>query len=132
MPVRHFFIEGKFMGQAIARERRICHLYVQPKGFHFFCPHCGELWAQLPIEGDLQQVLTVSCIKHPPCQYEIPGSLFPVGVHPDGWEDQYLEEMPDAVISREFVVHLAWASVSFRDPIASACRDMLNFLSAHK
>lgn len=140
MARRHWFIEGKYLGVSEAKRRWAGPRLIEPKGFHFFCPECGETWAHCPVDGQKHEVWSKPCSKH---RWEAKAFIGTVGtLYPSEiagsiilpWEREFVEEMPEAVVFREFLIHLRWGAESGSRPpgIASHCAAMLSLFSANK
>lgn len=69
------------------------------------CPRCGELWCRLYLAGGEWRGWTWPCRRCAawPLEESVPGSILSLlafnGINP-------LEHLPDAVLKREFEVHL--------------------------
>jgi hypothetical protein len=136
MAKRHWFINGSYMGSSEAKWRRVHGDVLKPIGHHYFCRHCGKLWASLPVDGYEHQVWSKPCADHgwkrgfgdpePLWSSEVGGSLFME------WEPELVEEMPPAVVRWELLVHLRWAAGSSVLPpgIASKASDVFKLISA--
>lgn len=121
---RHWIIEDRFLGTSPAAYRRVHEQFTSPIGYHFFCTHCGKLWASCPVDNARHMVWAAACsacqVDNPP--NGIPGSLWL------SWEPEFREEMPEAVIHRELLLHLAYAASRYPEPVASAARNLYNCL----
>lgn len=139
---RHFFIEGQYLGSTpVGFERvRDSNRVVPPRGHSFFCPYCGRLWAECPVENQGAMVWTRGCKDHAAGSivggfpagglgsmmvhtFEAPGSIHLP------WEEGFSASFPPKVIEWEFVRHLHWYGSTFDDEVASICRDMLPYIS---
>jgi hypothetical protein len=76
----------------------------------FICPVCLHRWAELAVEGEfLWELRAVHCIEHTaglhPDINPVPGSIidnFTTG----GYDGGLLDILPDALVQREFELHL--------------------------
>lgn len=120
--LRHWIVEGKYLGKSEAKRRWIHEQRAAPIGYHFFCTECGRLWASCPVDGEKHMVWARPCADHSNLGFgQVPGTL-----HLD-WDQQFVAEMPALVIEYEFLVHLRWAASSETMPnhIASIIKDMI-------
>ena len=65
----------------------------------FFCSKCGDVWGRIAIDNRHWMVLTVGCERHPDYSFE------PGGTFIRTWNHRALDEMPEAVLRREFALH---------------------------
>ena len=123
-PLRHFLVEGRYLGAHPARKRVIHELLAPPVGYSFFCTECGKLWAECPVDGARFMVWARPCAEHKPTSFDVPGSLIM------GWEPEFVSDFPPDVWARELRLHLQWASLVMPPPIASAAQALYDALSA--
>lgn len=98
-----FFVEGKYLGQAM--RPLVLHMgaYAPPLSFAYFCPVCAELWARCPVAGSEWMVWTRPCRKHPPQYSSIPGSLWLP------WEKSFNDAFTPELLAWELDRHLDYA-----------------------
>ena len=100
--LQHFIIEGKHMGTAPRTPVRVHDRLSLPDSSAFFCPVCGDVWAQCPIvleDGSVSPWMPwrMKCRKHAAAySVEVPGSLFQI------WDKPFNDAMPEAVLWWEF------------------------------
>lgn len=133
---REFFIGQDYYGSAPAPDEIVHNETHQQIGQAFFCPICSDIWARAVISG------CPTAVRHRPCERHDPG--FKLGRNSLGHVSSgeipgsmYLMEsrswnlgLPDAVIRREFLLHLKWASRSpvMEKVVASIAEDIYNCL----
>ena len=78
----------------------------------FFCPSCGERWANIHVPGARWRVEVASCETCPPCWLDgsrLPGSLVGALVSEDFFRlESSLEWLPPALWPRELEIHLKY------------------------
>lgn len=106
---RHFYIREAYEKELTYRgssdeHMRIVHAQLeQPAPYVVFCPVCGDIWARLPVvNSDREwQIRGGYCERHrQPTRFIIPGSLIL------DWEPELTAILPDAVVIREFNLHM--------------------------
>lgn len=136
--VRHWLVEGQYLGKTEAKKRWIHEKLAAPIGYHFFCTKCGRLWASCPVDGQQHMVWSMPCSDHGwkknehdfeaqkdhLYHSEIAGSMMME------WDKEFIAEMPAKVITWELKCHLRWAinSGMFSPAFQSICRDIFNHL----
>lgn len=101
MPQQTFIVDGQFLGQAERQPFTSLFHSGRPPGYAAFCPVCCDLWARCPIEGEPTTILTLACRRHGRPSRSglwVPGSLLL------GWDPEFVEAWPDAVLRREIEV----------------------------
>lgn len=106
--LQHFWIHGKHYGTA-QRTTVPCHeTKTHPDSKSYFCPVCGEIWAQCPIEDSATGlfrpyvVTTVPCSKH----HKVSQWLVVAGTLYQSWDKEFVCAMPEAVLKRELEILL--------------------------
>ena len=94
-----FEIEGKFLGHAA---RGLDIQLRPPLGAAFFCSTRGRIWALCPIADREFMIWSIPCANHTR-SFAVPGSIYL------SWDADFNAAMPDAVVRREFEIHLAYA-----------------------
>lgn len=84
----------------------------QAVSYVFFCYNCGEIFAKAVTPGKHYQSYRMACSSCPPESEEwnwLPGSVW------CPWDKEFNDSLPDAVIEREFYLHLAWAEKEMKN-----------------
>ena len=109
MPIQHFFIDGQYIAQASRGP------YTDPSGITYhpsslawFCPICGEVWARACVDGAMFTTVPAVCRKHPattagPYDRRFPGAIWATHL------GRLLKDLPEAVVRKEFLLHLDYA-----------------------
>lgn len=100
---RHFYVNGEYLGSSEDPSRIVHATLTQPIPYVMFCPVCGEIWARMPVVNSMAdwRIIGGYCEKHqPPTRFMVPGSLIL------NWEPELTKILPDAVIRREFELHI--------------------------
>lgn len=99
--LQHFIIQGQLLGSTDRTWKRV-HGEVQlPYAYAFFCRQCCDIWARCPIDNQPQwHIVGAPCHKHSDSPFDVPGSVW------SRWEREWNDALPDAVIEREFHLHL--------------------------
>ena len=94
---QHFIVEGKLLGTVTRKFIRYHAEIGPPRGEAFFCPECGRLWAQCPIEGEPCNVIARSCGRHESVSliFALPGSLL------QSWNPDFEAAFPKEALRRE-------------------------------
>lgn len=102
--IRHFFIEGRFLGEAsfIPDHWSRCSSYL------FYCEDCGEVYAKLPAvdkQGTIQKWQSFCarcrrCTNVYPGASRIPGSIW------IPWDKELILALPMPVLEWEYKRHL--------------------------
>jgi hypothetical protein len=124
MALRYYMVEGKYRGAAPAKVRMVHAELMRPLGNSYFCTSCGKLWAQCAVDNAKHMVWCVPCGSCPdPDGLRVPGSTLL------SWEGHTLDDLPDAMVTYELMVHLRWVASRFDNPIASAAQALLQSLN---
>jgi hypothetical protein len=104
---RHFHINDSYFGSATEHRRQIHAQLDEPQHYAMFCPSCGDLWARMPVDGvttlNWWRIIGGCCEKcQPASPYVLAGSLIM------NWEPDLQKILPEAVVRREFELHLKW------------------------
>lgn len=100
---RHFYIGATYLGSSEDHIRFIHGEAQQPVPYVMFCPACGEVWARMPVVNSMAnwRIIGGYCELHgKSARYVVPGSLML------NWEPELTKILPDAVIRREFDLHV--------------------------
>lgn len=102
---QHFVIDGQYLGSVprsmiyVHAERRV------PPSYAFFCPVCGELWAQCPVyitgskTPERFVVWTTPCKNHYRDNLSVPGSIIL------SWDHDFAVDLPLDVVKREVICY---------------------------
>lgn len=98
-----FFVNGKYLGEAMRQPVHVHESLQAPHGTAYFCPVCASIWAVFPVVDTMtQQQLDfmpyrVPCAAHTNTDWgAIPGSIW------SAWDDEFNSILPDDVIRYEF------------------------------
>lgn len=100
---RHFHIHGQYYGSGEEKLRYVHGELQQPAPYAMFCPHCGEIWARMPVDGSNREWVIIGgyCEQHPgPSRFVVHGSLILQ------WEPELYLSLSSEMIRREFEVHM--------------------------
>lgn len=105
-----FEANGNYLGSAMRKKILAYGDYREPNAYCYFCDTCGGIWARSAILTQRSQITWWS-IVYVPCEahidvnqtFCIPGSML-ISDDPE-----LLRVAPDAMIEREFEIHLTFA-----------------------
>lgn len=97
--LQHFEIERRSFGTSTRRYDPLAQR--EPIGYAYFCPECAQTWALCPIAGKSFQVWSIPCGKHE-AELRVSGSIWLP------WDEEFNNALPEAVVRREFELHLAY------------------------
>ena len=104
-----FFIENKLLGEAPRGLTRWADTYAEPTSDLYFCLHCGDVFARLPVlraDGSTTKWQSYrgvcrSCgVKHGTPYSSFPGSIWRC------WDAAFLAALPVPVLQWEFLRHI--------------------------
>lgn len=99
--IAQWIVEGRAYGQTeLTEEFSRRHLF--PSSYGFFCPRCARVWATVRVDAHPYYAMTIPCERCPPYTVgDVPGTLSAT------WNHTFNESMPDALVEREYLLHLA-------------------------
>lgn len=108
MFTQHISVHGAYLGSIRRDLIRVHSDMLRPGSYAYFCPDCGQVWAQALMEktegkSDKWCVWTVPCREHPGLSpFSVAGSLLL------SWEPEYNEALFTSleITQRELKIHL--------------------------
>jgi hypothetical protein len=88
-------INGDPYGAMDLQPRFIHGQLFQPQGHAYFCPDCGELWAQIRVENRPSVVWTIPCKEHQRSIYWPGGTIW------QPWDKELMQALPREVLEYE-------------------------------
>lgn len=66
-----YFIAGSFCGDGFCPDEFRSGAIMAPLSLHFFCPLCGDVWAQILVVDQQHQTYQRPCLKHSDAPYAV-------------------------------------------------------------
>lgn len=93
----HYFLGTRLLGST--EQPQTWDGVYRSRSIAYFCPKCGDIWGRIVIDSKDWMVLTVGCEWHPEW------SFYPGGSFIRSWNPRWPQELPEAVLRREFAIH---------------------------